>query len=215
MSFILKPLPYDAGALEPIMSARTLELHHGKHHAGYVAKLNQLVAGSSLEDADLESIVRATAVRPKQHTTYTNAAQVWNHDFFWSSLAPGGAAPPESVRQRIVANFQSMENFSQRFLDVAARHFGSGWVWLVLNGGKLEIVATHDADSPLTMNVFPLMTCDVWEHAYYLDYQNRRADYVKAVLDKLVNWRHVAMQLAEAERRAVRQRRDSSHHASA
>jgi Fe-Mn family superoxide dismutase len=201
MSFTLKPLPFDTAALEPLMSARTLEFHHGKHHAAYVQKLNELVAGSSLDKADLESLIRTTAKQQKQRAIYNNAGQVWNHDFFWASIAPNaGGAPPDAVKQRIAATFQSMENFNRRFVEAATAQFGSGWCWLVATrSGQLEIVATHDADSPLVMDSYPLFTCDVWEHAYYLDYQNRRADFVKAVVEKLVNWTHVARQLEESE----------------
>lgn len=205
MPFTLKPLPFDSDALAPVMSRQTLEFHHGKHHGGYVAKLNELVGDGPLARADLASVVRASAKKPAQLALYNNAAQVWNHEFFWEGLEPkGGGAPPESIKQRLIETFQSLENFRDRFLDVATGHFGSGWAWLIVNNGQLDIVATHDADSPLTTDAQPLWTCDLWEHAYYLDYQNRRAEYVRAILDKLLNWNEVGRRLAESGGSAAR-----------
>ena len=200
MAFVLKPLPFARDALEPVMSRHTLEMHHGRHHAGYVDKLNELVGDGPLARADLESVVRAAAKKPTQQAIFNNAAQVWNHDFFWNSLAPKDESKPsDAVTEAIRASFESRDNFKQRFLECATGHFGSGWAWLVAEDGKLNIVATHDADSPLTTDAYPLLTCDVWEHAYYLDYQNRRADYVQAVLDKLINWEHVGRRLEESK----------------
>jgi superoxide dismutase, Fe-Mn family len=208
MSFTLKPLPFDPSSLEPVMSARTLEFHHGKHHAGYVQKLNELTENIPLAEKDLESIIRSTAKQSKQRAIYNNAAQVWNHDFFWDSLKPQGGEPSGLAKDRIVATFDSMENFTKHFVEAAVAQFGSGWAWLVAREGKLEIVATPDADSPLTTDAYPLLTCDVWEHAYYLDYQDRRADFVKAVLEKCINWDHVAKQLekSDAEKSAGKRR---------
>jgi superoxide dismutase, Fe-Mn family len=204
MTFKLKPLPFEYDALSPAMSRRTLELHHKAHHGGYVDKLNELVGDGPLARADLASVVRAAAKKPKQVDIYNNAAQVWNHDFFWDGLAPTEKSEPsDTVRQAIVATFESMDNFKRRFLDVATGHFGSGWAWLVASDGRLDIVDTHDADSPLITDAHPLWTCDLWEHAYYVDYQNRRAEYVSAVLDKLINWRQVADRLAEAGEKSV------------
>lgn len=200
MAFELKPLPYPKESLEPTMSARTLEYHHEKHHAGYVKKLNDLIAGTRLTTDDLESIVRATCrAQGEQRQIFNNAAQVWNHDFFWESLAPsGGGAPPEPLLKRLQAAFGSYESFCERLVDVAVGHFRSGWAWLVAREGRLEILATHDADNPLTSGGHPLWACDLWEHAYYLDYQHERAEFVRAVLQNLANWQFVGKQLSEA-----------------
>src|SRR5687768_5564302 len=187
MAFELKPLPFPKDALGPTMSTSTLEHHHEKHHAGYVIKLNELIAGSKFEKSDLESIVRATARgQGKEKKIFNNAAQVWNHDFFWESIAPnGGGTPPDPVMKRIVASFGSLETFRNRFVEASVDHFGSGWAWLVATDGKLEIVTTHDADNPLTSGQHALWTCDLWEHAYYLDYQQERAAFVTAVIDSI------------------------------
>lgn len=203
MAFKLNPLPFPKDALGPTMSARTLEFHHDKHHANYVNKLNELVAGTPQENESLENIIRATAnATGKEKKVFNNAAQVWNHDFFWQSLAPnGGGTPPEPVLKRLESTFGSLENFREKFVDAAVNQFGSGWAWLVLRNGALEIVTTHDADNPLTSGAHALFTCDVWEHAYYLDYQHERARFVKAVLENLANWQFVGKQLVEAEKR--------------
>lgn len=202
MAFTLNPLPFPKDSLGPTMSARTLEHHHDKHHAGYVKKLNELVAGTAFEKQDLEGIIRATAkAEGKEKKIFNNAAQVWNHDFFWQSLAPnGGGSPPEPVLKRINATFGSVDNFRDKFVDAAVDQFGSGWAWLVLKNGKLEITTTHDADNPLTTNTNALWTCDVWEHAYYLDYQQDRARFVKAVIETLANWQFVGKRLVESEK---------------
>jgi Fe-Mn family superoxide dismutase len=187
------------------MSADTLEEHHGKHHAAYVKKLNDLIAGTKFVNADLETIVRTTARGAgKQREIFNNAAQVWNHDFFWESIAPnGGGTPPEAALVRIQQAFGSFEGFREKLIDAAIAEFGSGWVWLVLNQGKLEIRTTHDADNPLTSNLHALWTCDVWEHAYYLDYQHDRAKFVAAVIDNVANWQWVSKRLTEADRAAA------------
>lgn len=210
MAFELKPLPYPKESLGPTMSASTLEHHHGKHHATYVKKLNELVAGTKYAGSDLESIVRATARGQgpnankdanKDKKIFNNAAQVWNHDFFWESLAPnGGGTPPEPVLKRIAAGFGSPDNFRDRFVEASVDHFGSGWAWLVAKDGKLEIVTTHDADNPLTSGTHALWTCDLWEHAYYLDYQQERATFVKAVIENIANWQFVGKRLVELDR---------------
>jgi superoxide dismutase, Fe-Mn family len=207
MAFTLNPLPFPKESLDPTMSARTLEHHHEKHHAGYVKKLNELVAGSKLENADLETIIRATApalkkAEPsKEKKIFNNAAQVWNHDFFWESIAPnGGGTPPEPLLKRIVSSFDSYENFRDKFVDAAVDQFGSGWAWLVVKNGKFEITTSHDADNPLTSDGHALWTCDVWEHAYYLDYQQERAQFVKAVIENIANWQFVGKRLALADR---------------
>jgi Fe-Mn family superoxide dismutase len=206
MAFELKPLPFPKESLGPTMSASTLEHHHEKHHATYVKKLNELIAGTKYAGSDLESIVRATArgqgPDAKAQKIFNNAAQVWNHDFFWESLAPnGGGTPPEPVLKRIVASFGSPDNFRDRFVEASVDHFGSGWAWLVARrGGKLEIVTTHDADNPLTSDAHALWTCDLWEHAYYLDYQQERAKFVQAVIEKIANWQFVGKRLVELDR---------------
>lgn len=204
MAFTLKPLPYAKDALGPTMSAQTLEHHHDKHHAAYVKQTNELVAGTPLENMDLESVIRATAKRkddPQQKKIFNNAAQIWNHDFFWESLAPnGGQTPPDHVRTRLEASFGSVENFRDKFVDAAVNQFGSGWAWLVAKAGKLEIATTHDADNPLTSGAHALWTCDVWEHAYYLDYQQERAKFVQAVLENVANWQFVSKRLLESDK---------------
>jgi Fe-Mn family superoxide dismutase len=201
MAFELKPLPFPKESLGPTMSTSTLEHHHEKHHAAYVKKLNELIAGSKLEKSDLESIIRATARgQGKEKKIFNNAAQVWNHDFFWESIAPnGGGTMPDPVLKRINATFGSQENFRDRFVEASVEQFGSGWSWLVLKDGKLEIVTTHDADNPLTSGQQALWTCDLWEHAYYLDYQHERATFVKAVIENIANWQFVGKRLVEAE----------------
>jgi superoxide dismutase, Fe-Mn family len=202
MAFTLNPLPFPKDSLGPTMSAQTLEQHHEKHHAAYVKKLNELIQGSKLEGKNLEAIIRTTEKSDgKDRTIFSNAAQVWNHDFFWQSIAPnGGGAPPAPVLKRIEATFGSVDNFQDRFVDAAVDQFGSGWAWLVSKGGTLAITTTHDADNPLTTDAHALWTCDVWEHAYYLDYQHDRARFVKAVIENLANWQFVGKRLVEADR---------------
>lgn len=202
MAFTLKPLPFAKDSLGPTMSTQTLEHHHGKHHAAYVKKLNELIAGTKFENTDLESIIRATAKGDaQQKKIFNNAAQTWNHDFFWESIAPnGGGSPPEPVMKRIAGTFSSLENFREKFIDAAVNQFGSGWAWLVSNKGQLAITTTHDADNPLTSGAQALWTCDVWEHAYYLDYQQERAAFVKAVIDNVANWQFVSKRLVESDK---------------
>lgn len=202
MAFTLNPLPFAKDSLGPTMSAQTLEHHHGKHHAAYVKKLNELVAGTKFENADLESIIRTTAAGDaQQRKIFNNAAQTWNHNFFWESIAPnGGGGPPEPIMKRIAATFSSLENFREKFIDAAVGQFGSGWAWLVADKGKLAITTTHDADNPLTSGAHALWTCDVWEHAYYLDYQQERAKFVKAVIDNVANWQFVSKRLLESDK---------------
>lgn len=202
MPFTLKPLPFAKDSLGPTMSADTLEHHHDKHHATYVKKLNDLVQGTKYATADLETVIRATARgEGKDRKIFNNAAQTWNHDFFWESIAPnGGGNPPELILRRIEQGFGSYQTFREKFIEAAVEHFGSGWAWLVSNHGKLEIRTTHDADNPLTSNVHALWTCDVWEHAYYLDYQQERAQFVSAVIDNVANWQWVSKRLTEADR---------------
>jgi Fe-Mn family superoxide dismutase len=187
----LPPLPYGEAALAPVISARTLSFHYGKHHAGYVATLNKLLVGSALAGLPLVDIVRGSAKDPAAKAIYHNAAQVWNHNFYWTSMKPdGGGAPQGALKQAIDSAFGSFVAFRDAFVAAALGEFGSGWIWLVARaGGPLEIRVTSDADTPLTTQDRSLVTLDVWEHAYYLDFQNRRADYIAGWLDHLVDWR--------------------------
>ncbi len=184
MAFELPSLPYAQDALEPHYSANTLSFHHGKHHAAYVNKLNELIAGSEHENKSLEEIIAASS-----GGLFNQAAQVWNHTFFWNSMTPaGGGAPSGALAQAIDAAFGSLEAFKEQFKAAGVGQFGSGWVWLVKENGALKIVTTGNAETPLTQGQEPILTCDVWEHAYYLDYQNRRPDFIQSFLDNLVNW---------------------------
>jgi Fe-Mn family superoxide dismutase len=191
-------LPYAENALAPVISARTLGFHYGKHHRGYADVLNQKIAGTALADLPLDAIVKATAGKPELAPVFIAAAQIWNHTFYWQSLAPEGGAPDAMLREKLDADFGGLDQFKQQMLAAAIGQFGSGWAWLVAEAGTLRIVKTGNADTPLTGTQVPLLTVDLWEHAYYLDYQNRRADYVTAVLDKLLNWRFAAENLARA-----------------
>lgn len=196
MVHTLPPLPYADSALAPVISANTIGYHYGKHHKGYVDNLNKLIAGTGYAEMSLEKIVMDSAGKPDNAAIFNNAAQIWNHTFYWRSLSPkGGGEPPAALKQKIEAAFGSTEACRKEFAAAAMTQFGSGWAWLVLEGGKLRIVKTANAEVPLTKGMKPLLTIDVWEHAYYLDYQNRRADYVNAVLDKLINWGFAAENL--------------------
>ena len=193
---VLAPLPYADNALDPIISAKTMGFHYGKHHKGYVDNLNKLVAGTEFADVPLEKIITATAGKADKTAIFNNAAQTWNHTFYWRSLAPkGGGEPPAVLKQKIESSFGALEACKKELATAATTQFGSGWAWLVLDGDKLKVVKTGNADVPITTGLKPLLTIDVWEHAYYLDYQNRRADYVNAVLDKLINWDFAAENL--------------------
>jgi superoxide dismutase, Fe-Mn family len=194
--FVLAPLPYADNALEPVISANTLSFHYAKHHNTYVTNLNNLVAGTELAGQSLEQIIRATAGQTDKAGIFNNAAQVWNHMFYWLSLKPnGGGEPPAVLKQKIEAAFGSADACKKELATAAVTQFGSGWAWLVLDGDKVSIAKTSNADSPLTKNIRPLLTIDVWEHAYYLDYQNRRPDYVNTILEKLINWDFAAANL--------------------
>lgn len=189
MAFTLPALPFDSTALEPYMSARTLEFHHGKHHQTYITNLNGLVKDTPFESAPLEKIIQETAGDPERAGLFNNAAQTWNHSFFWQSLKPrGGGEPTGILADKINASFGGTAQFKEQFKQAALTQFGSGWAWLVQAGDALKIVKTSNAQTPLTEGLVPLLTFDVWEHAYYLDYQNRRADAVQAFLDHLANW---------------------------
>ncbi len=185
----MPPLPYAENALEPIITAKTLGFHYGKHHKGYVDNLNKLIAGTDFANLSLEKIITSTAGQADHMPIFNNAAQTWNHTFYWKSLKPnGGGEPPDALKGKIEASFGSVDAFKKELASTAVSQFGSGWAWLVLDGTQLKVVKTANADMPMTMGLKPLLVIDVWEHAYYLDYQNRRADYVNAVLDKLINW---------------------------
>ncbi len=192
MAFELPPLPYPQSALEPYVSAETVSFHYERHHAGYVANLNRLTSGTQWEGAELEKVVLGA-----EGAIFNNAAQIWNHTFYWHSMSPdGGGAPSGPVRAAIEESFGSTDEFRRRFADAAVGLFGSGWTWLVADNGRLDIVQTSNADLPLLEDRRALLVVDVWEHAYYLDYQNARAAYVEAVLDHLINWEFAAENLA-------------------
>jgi Fe-Mn family superoxide dismutase len=195
----LPSLPYPQDALAPVIPAATMSFHYGKHHKAYVDNLNKLIAGTDLAEFPLERIVAAAVGQADRAGIFNNSAQAWNHTFFWNSLRPnGGGAPTGAARKAVNAAFGSYENFRSELANAATTQFGSGWAWLVADEGTLRVMKTGNADTPLTMGVTPLLTIDVWEHAYYLDYQNRRADFVAAVLDRLLNWEFVEANLAAA-----------------
>ena len=198
MAFELPPLPYPKDGLEPHMSSRTLEFHHGKHHATYVATLNKLVENTPFASQSLEEIIRATAKDDSKTAIFNNAAQVWNHTFFWNCMRPrGGGQPTGEVQKAIEQSFGGLDKFKQQFKEAATTQFGSGWAWLVREGSSLKVTKAPTAVDPVALGQTALLTCDVWEHAYYLDFQNRRPDFVQTFLDHLVNWEFVAKNLAK------------------
>jgi Fe-Mn family superoxide dismutase len=195
---LLPSLPYEQSALQPVISANTLSFHYGKHHKAYVDTLNKLVTGTEFSDMPLEQIVKASADETNHSAIFNNAAQAWNHAFYWRSLKPkGGGEPPAVLKSLMESSFGSVEACKKELAAAAVGQFGSGWAWLVLDGGKLKVEKTGNAHTPLTSAAKPLLTIDVWEHAYYLDYQNRRADHVNAVLDSLINWGFAAENLGK------------------
>lgn len=195
-SHALPPLPYAQDALDPVISTNTIGFHYWKHHQGYVDTLNKLIAGTALVELSLEQLIIETADKPGEIAIFNNAAQLWNHSFYWSSLRPqGGGEPPAALQKMINASFGSLEACKQELGAAATGQFGSGWAWLVLENGKLQVLKTGNAETALTKNVKPLLVIDVWEHAYYLDYQNNRGNYVNAVLEKLINWDFAATNL--------------------
>ncbi len=180
--FTLPKLPYAEDALAPVISAKTISFHYGKHHKAYVDKLNELIEGTPYAEMSLEDIIKKSAKDEK-------AKKTWNHTFYWNSMRrKGGGEPPREIAEKIRSSFGGYDVFKKTFADAAVGQFGSGWAWLIAQGGKLKVVATPDGDDPLPTSATPLLTLDVWEHAYYLDYQNRRPDHVQAWLDKLPNW---------------------------
>jgi Fe-Mn family superoxide dismutase len=199
MAIELPPLPYDAKALEPFISANTLSFHHGKHHAAYVTNYNNLTKESPYAGKALEDVIKDVAGDPAKAGLFNNGAQIWNHTFFWHSMKPaGGGKPTGQLASKIDADLGSFDKFVEAFKSAAATQFGSGWAWLVLDNGTLKVTKTANADTPLVHGQVPLFTVDVWEHAYYLDYQNRRPDFVAAVLDHLADWDFVAQNLEKA-----------------
>lgn len=190
MAIELPDLPFAQDALEPHISANTLSFHHGKHHNAYVTNLNKMIAGTDLEGKSLEEIVLTVNGDASKCGVFNNAAQVWNHTFYWNSMSPnGGGKPSGKIGAAIDRDFGSYEEFTKAFKGAGGTQFGSGWAWLVSNNGKLEVRKTPNAETPLTeKGITPLMTMDVWEHAYYLDFQNSRPGYMNAFLEHLVNW---------------------------
>ncbi|MDI6726861.1 MAG: superoxide dismutase [Smithellaceae bacterium] len=192
----LPDLPFAKEALAPHISANTLDFHHGKHHKTYVDNLNKLLADTNLEGKTLEEIIRESAGDNLRIGIFNNAAQVWNHSFYWRCMKPqGGGLPTGVAARKIAATWGSFEKFSDEFINAGLTQFGSGWAWLVSDGSALRITKTANADTPLAHGLKPLLTVDVWEHAYYLDYQNRRGDYLKTFMGKLINWDFVNLNL--------------------
>ena len=196
MTFKLPDLPYAKDALEPHMSKETFEYHHGKHHATYVSKLNDAVKDTPMADWDLERVIHHADKEGKQGL-FNNAAQHWNHSFQWKCFSPdGGGKPSDSLARQIEADFGSYDDFAKKFTEAATGQFGSGWAWLVIEAGKLKVTNTGNADTPIVHGQHPLLTLDVWEHAYYIDHRNARPRYVETFLDKLVNWEFAAENFA-------------------
>ncbi|MCJ7617252.1 MAG: superoxide dismutase [Desulfobacterales bacterium] len=189
MTISLPFLPYGNNALAPYISRQTIEYHYGKHHNAYVTNTNKLIEGTDLSNQDLENIINKTSKDTSMSSIFNNAAQVWNHSFYWACMKPGGGGPPPGViAERIASDFGSYEKFVEQFKNAGTTQFGSGWAWLILKDNHLEIMKTSNADTPLAHGLKPLLTIDVWEHAYYLDYQNRRPDYLASFLEHLINW---------------------------
>ena len=189
--FELPALPYDKDALQPHMSSETFSFHHEKHHNAYVQNLNKLLSESPMKEMGLEEIIKSSAKDPNKAGIFNNAAQIWNHSFFWHSMrANGGGKPSGVLLEKIEGDFGSYEEFAGKFKTAGATQFGSGWAWLVydLSEGKLKVIKTPNAETPITEGQIPVLTCDVWEHAYYIDYQNKRPDYISVFLEHLANW---------------------------
>ena len=195
MAFTLPDLPFDRDALDPHLSAETLEIHHGKHHKAYVDKANGLIGDTDLEGASLVEVIKAAHQRGDK-PLFNNTAQIWNHSFFWQCLTPEGSSRPSGrLRDMISSDFGGEQQLLEQLAKESVNHFASGWGWLVLNNGKLQIMSLHDADTPVAHGMTPLLTIDVWEHAYYIDYRNDRARFVKTVLENIINWDFVAQNL--------------------
>jgi Fe-Mn family superoxide dismutase len=192
-SITLPPLPWADNALDPVISANTLSFHYGKHHKAYVDNLNKLIAGTPLEGQSLEAIIKDSAGKADKAGIFNNSAQIWNHTFYWHSLKPnGGGTPPAALAKLIERDFGSLDALKKELATAATTQFGSGWAWLASDNGKLVVTKTSNAELPMTKGQKALLTIDVWEHAYYLDYQNRRPDYANAVIEKLINWQFAA-----------------------
>jgi Fe-Mn family superoxide dismutase len=200
MAFVQDPLPFDINALEPHgMKAETFEYHYGKHHKAYVDNLNKLTEGTELANKSLEEVIKTSFNDSSKAGIFNNAAQVWNHTFFWNSLKPaGGGAPTGDLAARIDKDFGSFDKFKEEFSNAAATQFGSGWSWLIDDGGTLKVIKTPNAENPLAHGKKALLTLDVWEHAYYIDFRNARPAFIKNFLDNLVNWDFAAENLAKA-----------------
>jgi superoxide dismutase, Fe-Mn family len=199
MAYELPTLPYDYTALEPYVGKSTLEFHHDKHHATYVNTYNKAVEGTDMDNKPIEEVIKSVAGDSSKTAIFNNAAQAWNHTFYWNSMKPGGGGTPTgAVLEKINADFGSYEKFVEAFKQAGATQFGSGWAWLVLDNGTLKVTKTLNAENPLTSGQKPLLTMDVWEHAYYLDYQNRRPAYIDDFIANLINWDFVAKNLAAA-----------------
>ncbi|MBD2530952.1 superoxide dismutase [Nostoc flagelliforme FACHB-838] len=200
MAFVQDPLPFDINALEPHgMKAETFEYHYGKHHKAYVDNLNKLTEGTELANKSLEEVIKTSFNDSSKAGIFNNAAQVWNHTFFWNSLKPaGGGAPTGDLATRIDKDFGSFDKFKEEFSNAAATQFGSGWSWLIDDGGTLKVIKTPNAENPLAHGKKALLTLDVWEHAYYIDYRNARPAFIKNFLENLVNWDFAAENLAKA-----------------
>ena len=196
MAFELPSLPYEKDALAPYMSSETLDFHHGKHHQTYVTNLNNLVKDSDMQDVSLEDIVVKSSKDSSMAGIFNNAGQHWNHILFWQCMKPnGGGAMPSELENRINSDFGSVDQFKEAFVQAGTTQFGSGWAWLAIDNGKLVVTKSANASNPLVDGMKPILGCDVWEHSYYIDYRNKRPDYLKAFLDNLVNWEFVASQL--------------------
>ena len=194
--FELPKLDYSKSSLSPHMSEETLDLHHGKHHQTYITNLNNLIKDSGLENSSLEEIVKKTSADPSKIGVFNNAGQHWNHILFWKCMKPkGGGALPGKLEKRINSDFGSVDKFKEQFIQAGVTQFGSGWAWLAIDKGKLVVTKTANASNPLVNNMKPILGCDVWEHSYYVDYRNRRPDYLKSFIENLVNWEFVESQL--------------------
>ncbi|NNL84450.1 MAG: superoxide dismutase [Myxococcales bacterium] len=203
MTFSIPDLPYAEKALEPAISGRTVDIHYNRHHKGYLDKLNRAVDGKPDAEKSLEELIRTAG-----GDLYNHAAQVWNHTFYWKSMTPeGGGEPPSELRDALVEGFGSVDEFKRRLAEAAAREFGSGWAWLVQDDReRLRVLSSSDAENPIQRGYTPLLTLDVWEHAYYLDYQNDRSAYIEGFLDRLIHWGFVADNLARVDGSAAGKR---------
>ena len=196
MIFSLPKLDYQKSALAPIMSEETLDLHHGKHHQTYITNLNNFIKDTEMAKMSLEEIITYSSKDKSKTGIFNNASQHWNHIMFWKCMKPnGGGQMPKKLKDRIVADFGSEENFKKEFIQAGVTQFGSGWSWLSINNGKLFVNKTPNAENTLIQNMKPILGCDVWEHSYYVDYKNRRPEYLKNFYEKLINWEFVESQL--------------------